>query len=372
MKLGLTLIILGATWYFAGMHRRSPMMTVILCGLMLLVLLLIFPLILKRKLNPRIIPQKKYIYKNSEACITIHTDNKSRLPVNKFTYFMKMGYKGGMLKRKKFSGCVSGRDKDDENDSSFWFFPPYSGMIRLELTKIKVFDYLQLVSSGRKLKDISAEIEILPFPKDMEIIFPPFGEYSDKKVSDTSSDVSGEDLSEIRYVREYQPGDLSRHLHRNYSARTQKLWIKEYQRENDYIFDMLIDSSSPQKLTLPQADAFYELVCSVLNSLLRDNVVIHAYWYDGNFGGMNHFRLSRKSQVGEMMLQMIHSDMDVRPDIFAAVAGDTGKSGMTLNSRLEWYFKDQLVFRFDENEIEQQLKSRPFEIGGDALSESQR
>ena len=103
---------------------------------------------------------------------------------------------------------------------------------------------------------------------------PPFGTYTNDPVAESTSDKKGEDHSEVRLIREYRDGDLPRHIHRNYSAKTEKLWIKEYEKENDYIFDLFIDSSSETRLTVEQKDAFFELIFAVIKNLMENDIII--------------------------------------------------------------------------------------------------
>lgn len=365
MKKFIALILLAATWYFAGMHRSAPMMATIICGVIFVVAMSVLTTILKRSTSLSILPQQKPVFKGREGVVRVRAENRFILPVNRFTVSIEMKYRGaGRASKKKLNGCAPGSRSKTDRNSEFCFFAPYCGIVEVKLKKLRVYDYLQLFSSAKRLRDVGAEIAVLPYPKEMKIDFPNYGAYTFEPVTESSSDASGDDLSEIRLVREYRPGDLTRHIHRNYSARTQKLWVKEYRKENDYIFDLLVDLSSGSSLSDIERDAVFEIVCSVAASLMKRDVVIRAYWYDAGSGNLRMNELRSKKDVSTFMLELINSDTNVRTDAFDGAAGDIGKTGMIINSRLEWYFLGKPVFRFDADNVERQLSEQYFDLRG--------
>ena len=365
MKLIVVLMVLIATWYFAGMNSRAPMMIVLIGGIIFLVINRIIAFILARKTKVSVPPQKNLMYKNAEIPFYFEVMNNCRLPINKFLLSFTMKYiTDKKTVRKRFFGSAGMMAKGQSEQAGFYFTPPYSGKIEITPKSIWVFDYLTLSANARRIKNSSGEVVILPYPKKIRIGMPNIGVYSADPVTEISSDKKGEDHSEIRLVREYQPGDLMRHIHHNYTARTRTLWVKEYQKENDYIFDLILDTSTVEKPDTETMDAFYEIVSSVADSLTEMDVILRVYWYDPAKKGMNLFIAGTKEESTRMVGELIHSASAVKPEDYAAAVGSGELRGFRINTRLEWFFMDQLVFRFTKENVEQELQSNLFDLRG--------
>ena len=363
MKKVVALMILLATWYFAGMNGIGPMMAAILCGIIFIVISLILSRVLKQKTDVFVPPQDTIMYKNVEIPFRFDVSNQGRLPVNRFALSFLMKYRSDKRAvRKKLFGSA-GADTGKEYDrAEFYFTPPYCGLIEIIPKKIRVYDYLLLISSSKKLRNKAGEVLILPFPKKMRIAMPNMGAYTADPTADSSSDKSGEDHNEIRLIHEYREGDLMRHIHRNYSTRTEKLWVKEYQKENDYIFDLVLDTSSESPMNTEDLDAFYEITAAVAASLAESDVSLRTYWYDQSSGGLKMRIVDKKEDVSELMKELIHSDTTVTPEVFSSAAGALGKSGMIINSKLEWYFLEQPVFHFSKENTEKEITGEFFDL----------
>lgn len=364
MKKIVTIIILAATWYFAGMNQQPSVMAAAVCGLVFVIFSFLLARILKHFLSADIPPQKNIIYKNTEAELTVHVENKSRLPVNRYKINILMKYRGEKKgTQKKFNGNASGGKDSKDNTAVIYFTAPYSGIIDVSMTKLRVYDYFMIFSSSKRLKNISGEVIVLPPPRKMHIRMPAFGSYTNEPVAESSSDTKGEDHSEIRLIREYREGDLTRHMHRNYSARTEKIWIKEYQKENDYIFDMFIDTSYSSELMTDDKDAFYEMVNSVLYNLMEHDIIILIHYFDKNKGGLIMYELSDKSHIDDFTAVFFRADTFCTKEEYASVSRtDVMSEAMFLTTSLEWFFNGKHIFTFKKGKILQELEQQFFDL----------
>lgn len=357
MKKPVALILLLIAWYFAGMHQQSALMAAVICALILTVCNIIFVLVMKPKITPHIPPQENRFYKNTESALKLTLHNAGSLPVNRVRIRLSLRY---MTEKRdthrKLNAAAAARS---DTEAELYFSAPYCGMISARLSKVQVYDYFSFFSAGKKLSDQEQHLYIYPQPKELRLIMPPFGAYTAKAVADSSSDRSGDDHSEIRLVREYRDGDLIRHMHRNYSAKTEKLWIKEYNKENDYIFDLFLDTSD-STLTTEILDALYELVCSITSSLVKMDVIIRLQWYDRNINGMHTVPVSDEASLEEALPLLYRSDLRCTREEFNAA--DTAANGMVINSRLEWYFLGQHVFTFTPDNLENELFGNVFDL----------
>ena len=72
--------------------------------------------------------------------------------------------------------------------------------------------------------------------------------------------MQGDARHEIRQVREYRSGDSLRSVHRNLSARSGNLWIKEYERETEGAARVFLDLSEFSAAGPSERDSFYRLL----------------------------------------------------------------------------------------------------------------
>ncbi len=364
MKKIVAVLLLVLAWYFAGMNRQPYVMAAVICGIIFIVLSFILTRILKRDLTAEIPKQNTVIYKNMQAQFTVCTRNRSRLPVNKYKLTLQMNYRDSKDKAvKKLSGSACPAGSEGDNSAEVYFAAPYCGMIDAELLRLRVYDYFMIFSSSKKLSGVKGEVAVLPPPRKMNIVMPPFGTYTNDPVAESTSDKKGEDHSEVRLIREYRDGDLPRHIHRNYSAKTEKLWIKEYEKENDYIFDLFIDSSSETRLTVEQKDAFFELIFAVIKNLMENDIIIRINYFDREKGGLILYELTDKNNTEDFMIDLYKADIFCGRDEFLRVCNLSADDNvMVLNASLEWYFCGRPVYRFSRQSIYYELVDRYFDL----------
>lgn len=101
-----------------------------------------------------------------------------------------------------------------------------------KMEQLKVYDYLVLFSASRK---ICQELTVAAFPNSqpMRMEYPEALWRADTDSREQVVNGRGDGTGEIRQLREYRPEDSWRHIHWNQSARTGRLWIKEYEEETN-------------------------------------------------------------------------------------------------------------------------------------------
>ena len=364
MKKLVTVLLLLLAWYFAGMNRQPYVMAAVLCGIIFVALSFVLTRILRRRLTADIPKQKNIIYKNTQAEFIVTATNKSRLPVNKYKLTLKMKYRGGNTATvKKLSGNACPKSDNDDNSAVVYFAAPYSGIIDAELTRLRVYDYFMIFSSSRKLRGKTGGVAVLPTPRKMNIKLPPFGTYTNEPVAESFFDKPGEDHSEIRLIREYREGDLTRHIHRNYSAKTEKLWVKEYQRENDFIFDMYIDSSCDHPLSTEDRDAFYEMVSAIIHNLMENDIILRIHYYNREKGGIVLHELSDPEKTDEFIILLLKADSFCSKEEFLNVCNIAAiQNAMILTTQLEWSFCGRPVYKFEKKNVCLELVNRYFDL----------
>ncbi len=362
MKKITAVLILAVVWYFAGMFRQPAVMALTICGILLVLVLIIMSIYQKHHMSIEL-PKAQIIgFKNIQKPIKLYAENKSLLPVNRFKVVLRTGYANDKKTvKRKFNGSALGRNANNDNVSEFYITAPYCGIINIDLKKIKVYDNLAMFSSSKRVNS-QAKLLIYPIPKEMNIIIPFFGSYDNSPVTESISDKTGDDHSEIKLIREYRPGDLYRHIHHNHSAKTGNIWVKEYKKENDLIFDLLIDTSSDSPLTPEVYDALYEIVYSVTTSLVKKEILLKVHWFDNRLGGLTEMLVENEEQANEMLAALYNTDKSCNRLRFSGAASQLPPEAMIINSSLEWYFGGKPVYRFSLNNFEKELYSIIFTL----------
>ncbi len=364
MRKFVTLLIIAAAWYFAGMNRQPYLMAAAICAVIFVVFSFVLARVLRHKLSADIPEQSSVIYKDHETPLIIRTENRSRFPITKYCVTVLMRYKGNKSSVLRRLNGSAGRNSDNKNNTASLFYTaPYSGVVRIYLLRLRVYDYFMIFSSSKKLHDVIHEVIVLPSPKKMNITMPPFGTYTNEPVAQSNSDKKGEDHSEIRLVREYRQGDLIRHMHRNYSARTETIWIKEYQKENDFIFDLYLDTSSAEKLSVTDIDAYSELLCSLLNNLMEYDIIIKIHYYDRASNDMKLYELDKKSKIDDFMTEFFKAESFCTEDEYCAVCKVSPEDNvMLINTSLNWYFGGKHIYTFNKDNIIDEITKQYFEL----------
>lgn len=359
---GLTLLlVMLMLWYFAGMFHQVGLMILAVCFLLFPLAMFILLFYQKKRLNITLEKPKIIAFKKIEKEIGIRADNDSRLPVNRYRVKMRLRYTTDKnILRKKLGGCAGQRSMNEENLSFFYLQAPYCGVIDLQLTRWILYDPLSIFSVSHKLNE-TGQILVFPVEKSMHIELPADGRYDNLPVSETHSNKPGDDHSEVRLIREYRPGDLSRHIHQNYSARTDTLWVKEFSKENDHIIDLLLDTS-PKDPGTDGWDAFYEIIFSLLLSLLKKDIYSNVHWYDAEKNSLVTFQVSNDTDAAETLARLYLTDTHCTTESLYHHLPAQQEGLMILNTDLEWYFAGQPIYHFHKEIVEEELSTLVFRL----------
>lgn len=360
MKKFTVLLLILCTWYFAGMYRQIPMMMLIVMGLVLVVVMFVLSRYFKRKLNFEFSKQNNTAQKNSDTLCCIQVSNKGKLPVSRFGVKLRFSYPldNKSAVRKKLYGSA---DKGNDNILEFNFLAPYCGLIDARIDNVRVYDYLQIFSSGKRIKQ-SMEIQVFPYEQALRIELPSLGNYQGEPVTEQLSNQSGDNHNEIKQIREYHTGDSNRSIHWNYSARTETLWVKEYQRENDFYFDFVLDTSVMHRTNAEEWDTFYELVSAIILGLLEKEAGVKVHWYDGKYQSINSFDVCDKVQCRELLSKLYHSELICSEQEFMQKISNLNTGAMKLNFSLEWYFDNKPIYKFSRINLEKEIAQMVFMV----------
>ena len=351
-----------AIWYFAGMFRQTWMMVLAVTMAVLAVLMTGAAIIQRRRLKLTLQKGWSIAFKKLEKEVAVQAENSSPLPVNRYKVNLLLRYdtdKNGTKRR--LCGCAGSRKENAVNTAEFYITAPYCGLIKVELKKYRVYDPLTLFSSAKKINE-TADILVFPVEKRMNLVMPSVGSNDDIPKTETRTPKPGDDHSEVHLIREYRPGDLTKHIHHNYSARTDSIWVKEFTKDNDLIFDLYLDTADSDSLMTDDWDAFYEVVFSVLTALVRRNIAVNAHYFDRKKGGVCKFEVSSDALCAELLAKLYLADKTCKKDeLFGSTDLHTlGK--MLITAKLEWIFSGSPVYQFHKEKTEAELSALTFRL----------
>ncbi|MDD6489931.1 MAG: DUF58 domain-containing protein [Clostridia bacterium] len=346
MKKFTALAVMAVTLYFAGIYRQKPMLIMLLMEIILVAVMMILPHILKKKVSVAFSKKNRSAKKDTELICQIDVSNNNKIPVNKFETQISFQYDDKKSKIKKtLYGCA---DTGNNNVIEFGFVASYCGNVSVNIKKIKIYDCLSIFSCGKK---INSEMNIIVFPKEkpLNIEISTQGQYEGENSVSTILKPSEDAYTDIKQLREYRDGDSNRFIHWNYSARTESLWVKEYEQETGSEFSIFLDTSYTKKPDCVQYDAFYEIISAIILGLVKDNVVVNAYWFDKKIHKIRSKEIKESKHLTELLSELYKSETEYSDNI------QKTECQMTFNMNLEWYFNNQIIYRFSRTNFEDEI-----------------
>lgn len=354
-------LLMICTWYLAGMYHNVAMMTVLITGAVLLLMMSVFVYYMAHNINTDFSDRNAISRKNTDTKCYIRIKNKGHLPINRFC--IKLGFHYADNKKttvyKKLYGNII---KNNEDIFEFNFKAPYCGMIVAKIKNIRIYDYVSLFSTKKKI-DSFAEIFVLPSERSLKISFSASNLYDAEPITEEISKQAGDNHSEIRQLREYQNGDSNKNIHWNYTARTDDIWIKEYEKENDVRFNCLIDTSVDNTYPdIEQQDRFYELISAVILGFIEQEAILNVYWYDTDKKTLNSFEVKNKRQCEEFFSKLYHTDIWCSKSEFLSNTAHIVDKCVKVNTNLELYKGNDMVYRFSNKNFDNEIESIVFSI----------
>ena len=156
----------------------------------------------------------------------------------------------------------------------------------------------------------------------------------------------------IRQLREYAPGDLVRGIHWKQSARTDKLLVKEFQKEEEEGVSLYLDFSGEKEPGPEEMSAFYQILSALLLGVLKEKAAVRVKWTDAQ-----RRSLYRRVTTEEACMDLLLLLYDREETLFTKRPSGKGfKEDFTLNLNREIYYKEQCIHRFSLENCEREIK----------------
>lgn len=308
--------------YLAGMYGTRPLMAFCVMELLLGAAAFLMARVFRHNLKVSFSRRAAVAERGQGISLEVAAHNAGALPAGHFCIILRYGHAGprGMRGKKKLIGfCGRG-----EQALSFSFCAPYCGMARVRMERVRSYDYLNIFSSSKKINE-ELEVAVLPSREvKMQIDLSAYPR-PDAPAGERSAAPSGDPDAEVRQLREYKPGDLSRHIHWKQSARTDRLWVREYERQNARSVALCLSFSGGPKVGAGRRerawDAFYRIVSAFLLGCLAQGASVSVGWEEAS-GAPAEETVSDEGQWEELMRRLYRLQEEM-------VAGKRSRGGVT-------------------------------------------
>lgn len=177
----------------------------------------------------------------------------------------------------------------------------YAGRIGILTSDISMQDYLGIKLFSRPL---ALSCYAMAVPEKSRLVMNML-EYSMSQGEEQEMDVtnSSEDVTQVKEIREYKPGDRLQRVHWKLSTKTEDLFVKEYEREFNRTITLLVElkrDSDKVGFLNDLLKAFYSTAVLFLEEELKFQV----QWYDIRRQRFETARVEEEEGLIEVMQQI--------------------------------------------------------------------
>lgn len=356
MKVPFYLALTILTGYLAGMYRYPPLMA--LCGIEVIIFIISVCLSRRfcRALRPEFSRKSGAAQTGDEFPCVIRVEYDRWLPTGGFHVRLRAGYPG---EKKRSVFQLSGKCGHGGQDLEFALTAPYCGLLQIQLERLRAYDLFSLFSFQKRLSD---EMQIAVFPR-------PFAVGVNLSVWEGAGGLSAEEETigrpgdayhEIRQIREYRTGDSIRHIHWNLSAKTDQLWLKEYERKTDTTAHLVLDMRSSVEPGIEERSAFYTLLSALTLGLLKHMAAVRLYWFDMEKRGWETASIGDTNQCQDALFRLYQSKTRSELMDGKLPPPPCGEDAFRLDLGLTWYFRDIRLFQFSSETLERDIREKRF------------
>lgn len=339
-------ILLLLTFYLAGMYRQFPLLVLAGAGALAGIAALIQSRILKRQVRLEFVKHAGTVPVGEKISCAVRAAQEGHMRPGRTAFRVKYGYPLAGREREKW---VYG--------AAFELSAPCCGQILLRADRVKIYDSFFLFGAKKRCEE---EMRITVLPREAALRIEMSPEFMEEAWRDTG-DSEGRDSDasqEIRQLREYRPGDHNRHIHWNLSAKMEELWVREYERESDKAVTIWLEKGKNLPVSVKEMDRFYVLLSALISGLLRYTKV-QVGWYEPQTDTRVAELVSDEGEKRRMM-----DDLYFLEECFLKEGGNLppAEAGFRLNLKLEWFWRERLICRFSERNLEREIRERIFVV----------
>lgn len=349
MKKIMYFIVSILTYYIAGLYHSLPLLLLYFAEMFLFFLMYVQAQYLKKKVSFSFAAEQWSIWKGRDTCCNIYVYNQSRIPVSRFQVKMEMIYGG--TKKGEYISLYGNSDSQMKSQVEFYIRADYCGLLYFSIENSHVYDYLSLFHPRKRQQSM---VELVIFPEEKYIPISFLSGAMDSTYHEIPQiEHQGKQNNTIRQIREYRSGDLSRQIHWNLSARSEKVWIKEMDREREEAPEIYLDVVVGKGQETGAMDAFYEIVSALLLGILHVKPGVRVWWLENFYKDIQEPENSRELlyylyQLQEETIQEIDHDI--------LLGKRMQWQGIWLDRDLSLYYQGEKKVQFSRENYMEELK----------------
>ncbi len=360
MKKAFCILLFLFTYYLAAMYRYSSLM--VLCGMEFLIFLLslILPRLFLRGLYVSFPKKTEFVQAGRPFSCMVRAKYTGRFLTGRFTVGLGAGYMGdaeeAVLEMPGECGC-------GETDFPFCMRLSECGLLRIRIKGVQVYDSFSLFSVHKVMME---EMLAVVYPFEYVLQIEMLSGRTDGSVcaEECMMDCRGNACDEIVQIREYRDGDSVRHIHWNMSARTDKLWYREYGAQTGQAVYLMLDPEGFYDAETEKASAFYTLLYALIQGLLRQASQVCLYWFDAHLMRWEMRRVHDGAQCREIFFCLYQlrarETALIEQDKTLIETFPAGAQIFRLDMNLSWFLNQTVIYQFSGRNLEQEILNKVF------------
>jgi hypothetical protein len=271
----------------------------------------------------------------------------------------------GKLRREKMIGASNPGDNPLEAHVSF----PYCGLVTVYMKFNYVYDYFSLFRARLPYRE-QISYAVIPCLPGMQFLMSSSMQWESGDGMDTYPERVdwGYDILQVRDVR---PGEGERQIHWKLSARSDKVIVKEYEREDSQKAYLFLENSEIHRGGLAGKSAFYEVIYALILGLTERELAVRMFYFDGMKYEYEHTEIRNLTELQEAMLLLYQLDaqpiqlslgLPTPPWSDANNRDFDSAYRFRVNENLQLFYGNELLWEFQEDTVERDVMEQIFTL----------
>ena len=274
-------IIIFLTLLAAANVRSVPLFVLAIAEIIFAGFMIALALFQRSRLTAEPVRSFVHLRKGDTYDCRIKVDNLSPFPVSRFRVDLTHGY---VPDAKQQVSLYGGTDKN-EGFLRIDIDNKYCGLNRVELQKLKCYDYFLLSAFSKK---IDSSVQIAAFPDktlklrilhDSQTTITTVSEQATEQTAVMTGGIEPED------IRPYRPGDPVKHIYWKQSAKMNELWVREFREEAEPLPVVKAYCPSLSETGLEKYDTFVRILYALLSGVsdISERFIFRRSFPDGAY-----------------------------------------------------------------------------------------
>ncbi len=254
---------------------------------------------------------QKSILKGDTVGVQVHVKNPAWLPAGEIRVELRMrdlsGWQTEEKRPEKYFTVYAGADRRGTDCWKTEIRPVHCGLIHIEITEVRIFDYIGLCSVRLRGPFNGRYVSVVPHVYPLKLS----AELEQAAGRDGwQEDVAakpGSDTQEIFDTRFYQRGDTLHNIHWKLSAKADDLMVKEFSMPVDTAFYIVADceSAEPSAVRPDQIDRFLETTAAVAGHCISRGNPCELLWYSAAEEVVQCCRIESEEDLYQAMEELL-------------------------------------------------------------------